>query len=68
MRKPAIIVDIETIAHPRAPEWQEPIEAPANYKDPDKIAEYIATKSAEQDKKNATNPWLCKIIAIGIQA
>ena len=46
----------------------EPIDAPANYKDPEKIAAYIATKRAELVSKAALDPHSGRISAIGFGA
>lgn len=43
----------------------EPIEAPANYKDPQKIAAYIAEARQRQIEKAALDLDLCEIVAIG---
>lgn len=66
-----LFFDIETAANPEnlalAPE--PVIEAPANYKDPDKIAAYIADKTAaakaEQIDRAALDPDYGKILCIG---
>src|SRR3990167_6147583 len=62
-----LIFDIETAPLPEAPEYIEPAEAPANYKDPLKIAEYVAAKNAEAVAKCGLDVDLCRIVAIGIQ-
>ena len=67
-----IILDIETIGHPDAAQWLEPIEpgdAPANYKDPEKIAAYVAEAHAKavaaRDGKLGLDPDCCQIVALG---
>ena len=60
-----LVFDIETAPLPDAAEYLEPAEAPSNYKDPLKIAEYIAAKQAEQLEKCSLDVDLCRIVAIG---
>lgn len=70
--KPRLYFDIETLANPEscalAP---EPIvTAPANYKDPEKIKEYVeretASRKAELVEKAALDPDYGKILSIGM--
>ncbi len=63
-----MIFDIETCPLPEAIEYLEAVEAPSNYKDPEKIAAYIAEKQADQLSRCALDPDLCRIVAIGSQA
>lgn len=63
-----LIFDIETAPLPEAVDYLEPADAPANYKDPIKIAEYIATKQAENLDRCGLDVDLCRIVAIGVQA
>lgn len=58
-----VVVDIETVGIDGLD--VEPVSAPANYKDPEKIAQYIAEKQAEQVARAALYPWSCRIIALG---
>src|SRR5882724_10402706 len=48
----------------------EPIEAPSNYKDPIKIAEYIARESVRRQEafidRAALDPDLCRIVYLGV--
>lgn len=60
-----LIFDIETAPLAEAAEYIEPAEAPANYKDPVKIAEYIASKTAEQIDKCGLDVDLCRVVALG---
>src|SRR4029078_6356970 len=60
-----IVFDIETAPSPDAAEFIEPVEAPANYKDPIKIQEYIAAKQAENLDRAGLDVDLCRIVAIG---
>ena len=59
----AYIVDIETVAADGIA--FEPAQAPANYKDPAKIAAYIAEAEAAQRDKAALYPWTARVIALG---
>jgi len=61
----AIIFDLETVAIPGAGSLMEPVSAPANYKDPDKIAAYIADAQKAQTDRAALYPWTAQIIALG---
>lgn len=61
-----IILDIETYPLDDAAEFLEEFTAPANYKDPDKIAAYIADRRAEAIAKCALDLDLCRIVAIGV--
>lgn len=67
-----IVLDIETIGHPDAAQWLEPLpaaEAPSNYKDEAKIAEYIkkanAEAAAKRDDKLGLDPDCCVTCAVG---
>lgn len=59
------VIDIETAPLADAGEFLEPAEAPGNYKDPDKIAAYVAEKNAENLSRAALDVDLCRIVAIG---
>jgi uncharacterized protein YprB with RNaseH-like and TPR domain len=62
------IIDIETAGLPGAAEYAtEPISAPSNWKDPEKIAAYIAEKQAEQINKAGLDLDLCRVVAVGLQ-
>jgi predicted PolB exonuclease-like 3'-5' exonuclease len=61
----ALILDVETVACDGAAAFLEPVDAPANYKDPIKIAEYIASASTKALDKCSLDPDLCRIVAIG---
>ncbi len=60
-----LILDIETLPHPDAPQWLGPVTAAANLKDPAKIAASIAERTAERDEKLGLDPDCCQICAIG---
>jgi len=61
------ILDIETGPLEQAKEWlaEEPITAPSHYKDPEKIASYIAKAEAERAERFALDPDLARIVALG---
>jgi hypothetical protein len=60
-----IIVDIETFAIGDADQYIEPADAPANYKDPVKIAEYVASATAKAIDRCALDADLCRTVALG---
>lgn len=62
-----IVIDIETISAPDAAEYLklEEIEAPSNYKDPIKIADYIGQKRRERIEKAGLEADLCEVVAVG---
>lgn len=59
------ICDIETAAIDDAAQYIEPVEAPANYKKPEAIAEYIANATAKAVDRCGLDPDLCRIVALG---
>lgn len=61
-----IILDIETIPHPDAHQWCEPVKAARNLKDPEKIAADIAEKTAKQADEFGLDPDCNRIVAIGV--
>jgi len=61
-----LVFDIETFALDDAGNYLEPPTAPANYKDPQKIADYIAEKLASQVDRAALDPDLCRVVALGV--
>lgn len=63
-----LVTDIETVAIDDAAGFLEPIEAPSNYKDPAKIAEYVANAAAKAADRCALDPDLCRVVAIGAMA
>jgi hypothetical protein len=63
-----LVFDIETAPIADAAEFLEPAEAPANYKDPAKIAAYIDEKNAENLGRCALDIDLCRVVAIGLRA
>lgn len=62
-----LFFDIETEANKHALEFMPEPNAPANYKDPEKIKAYIEDKKAEQSKTAALDPDYGEIIAISYQ-
>jgi hypothetical protein len=60
-----LILDLETFALDDARHFIEEPTAPANYKDPEKIAAYIAQRKIELIDRCALDPDLCRIVAIG---
>ncbi len=62
----AIIVDIECVGIDNAADYLEPPEAPSNYKDPQKIADYIAEATTKAVERCGLDPDLCRIVALGV--
>jgi hypothetical protein len=60
------VLDLETAAVPNAIDYVEPAVAPANYKDPAKIAEYVRDANAERIQKAALDIDLAEIVAFGL--
>jgi len=60
-----LVVDIATAPINGAAEFLEEPTAPANYRDPEKIAAYVAEKRADQLQRLALDPDLGRIAAIG---
>jgi predicted PolB exonuclease-like 3'-5' exonuclease len=61
----AILIDIEAVGIDAASDYLEPVEAPANYKDPQKIADYITEHTAKAVERCGLDPDLCRIVALG---
>ena len=61
-----IILDVESIGIPDVETYLEPISAPANYKDPEKIAAYEREERAKQIERAALDVDLGQIICVGI--
>ena len=57
--------DVETFPDTAALEFLSEPEAPANYKDAEKIAAYKAEARAKQIGKMSLDPALCRIVAMG---
>lgn len=62
---PIMFLDLETRAREDAADFLPEPTAPANYKDPAKIAEYVAAKQQEQLARAALDPDLGYIAAVG---
>lgn len=62
-----LVCDISTAPIADAAQFHEPVSAPANYKDPEKIAAYVKEKEAEQADRGALDMDLCRISGIGFQ-
>jgi hypothetical protein len=60
-----VVLDIETAPLPDAADYLEAIEPPSNYRDPEKVAAYLAEKRAEQLERCSLDPDLCRIVAVG---
>ena len=61
-----VIFDIETAPLPNALEFFEKPEAPSNWKDPLKIAEYIHNKQQEQLNEAALSALTGRVLVIGV--
>lgn len=59
--------DIETAPIHDAAAYLPPSQAPANYKDPEKIAAYVVEAQANALAKAALDPGLLRVVAIGAQ-
>lgn len=60
------IIDVSTAPIPECGEYLDDCEAPANYKDPEKIAAYKAEARQKALDKAALDPDLCRITGIGL--
>jgi DNA polymerase elongation subunit (family B) len=58
------LCDLETAPHPDAHRWAEPVHAPSNYKDEEKIAAYIKEATIERDNRLGLDPDLNRIVAL----
>lgn len=61
----AIVLDCETVAIDGAESFVSPVAAPANYRDPEKIATYIAEGERKQREEAALFVWTARIVALG---
>jgi predicted PolB exonuclease-like 3'-5' exonuclease len=60
-----LILDIETFSLDAAAQFIEEPSAPANYKDPEKIAAYVAEAKQKAISRCALDADLCRVVAIG---
>lgn len=65
--QPVLFFDIETAANPDALVFLPEPTAPANYKDAEKIAQYVTEKKVEQIQQAPLDADLGKVIAIAMQ-
>lgn len=61
-----VIVDLEAIAIEGVDNFLDPVSAPANYKDPEKIEAAIKEKRQALIERAALNPHLCRLVVMGI--
>lgn len=61
----SLCFDLETAAIDDAADYIEAGSAPTNYKDPEKIAAYVAEAKAAAVSKCALDPDLCRVVALG---
>lgn len=60
------ILDLETIPHPEAHKWADPVKADSRLKDPEKIKADIEEKTAKQADEFGLDPDCCRIVALGL--
>src|SRR4030095_6979078 len=60
-----VVIDIECVASPQAAEVLDPVRAPGNYKDPVKIAQYVADEFEARVKRAGLEADLCEVVAVG---
>lgn len=63
----SIVLDIETIGSPECESFLEPVSAPANYKDAEKIAAYCVEKRQQQIERAGLEADLCEVVAVGVR-
>jgi predicted PolB exonuclease-like 3'-5' exonuclease len=59
------LLDLETVPHPDAHLWVDPVAPDSRLKDPEKIAASIIEKTAERDERLGLDPDLNRIVALG---
>ena len=57
--------DLETLGLDEVRAFLDPVSAPSNYKDPQKIADYIRDATARQMEMLAVDPHCCRVVAFG---
>lgn len=65
--RPILFFDIETVVNPDALPFIPDPTAPGNYKDVEKIAQYVADKKAEQVEQAPLDSDLGRIVAVALQ-
>ena len=60
-----LVVDVETVAIDGYADFVEAAEAPSNYKDPVKIAEYVKAETEKRANKAALDLDLARIVCLG---
>jgi predicted PolB exonuclease-like 3'-5' exonuclease len=60
-----IILDIETVPHPDAHQWAEPVKAAGNLKDPEKIEADLKAKREKQADEFGLDADCCRAVALG---
>ena len=60
-----LILDVEAVAIDDVATYLEPVSAPSNYKDPEKISAYIAEETNRRIEMAATDIDLARLVAIG---
>jgi hypothetical protein len=60
-----LVLDVASAPIPDAANYIEPVSAPSNYRDPDKIAAYVAEKTAERIAGVALDLDLARLTAVG---
>jgi len=63
----AVVFDIETTAIRDAADYIEPAVAPANYKDTEKIAAWVAEKREERIRRAALDPDLARVVCLSME-
>ena len=61
------LLDLETAPIADYAQYLDPVKPAGNLKDPVKIAASIAEKEADRIETLATDPYLCRIVAVGFQ-
>ena len=59
--------DLETVGLAVAAKWVDPVSAPSNYKDPEKIADYIRDATARQLEQFGLNAHTLRVVAFGCE-
>lgn len=60
-----LLCDVETVPHPDAHQWAEPVKAARNLKDPEKVAADLSEKSRKQADEFGLDPDCNRIVALG---